>query len=76
MEPADRLVRLRDPEFRKTILSEPAPLLGDEFMDTIIAGWDKLYELGTPPNYEPAPEDSIAAKAKARAYLRPNMPMT
>ncbi len=64
MNPEDRLQRLRDPEFRKTLLSEPAPLMGDEFMDTIIAGWDKLYELGTPPNYEPGPEDSIAARAK------------
>jgi N-acyl-D-aspartate/D-glutamate deacylase len=61
----ERLERLKDPAVRKAILSDEPPLMGDEFMDTIIAGWDKLYVLGTPPNYEPGPEDSIAAKAKA-----------
>lgn len=65
MNAEDRLQHLRDPEFKKALLSEPVPLLGDEFMDTIIAGWDQLYELGSPPNYEPSPEDSIAAKAQA-----------
>ncbi|MFB1034871.1 MAG: amidohydrolase family protein, partial [Sinobacterium sp.] len=65
MEPADRLLRLKGPDYRNTILSEAAPLMGDSFMDTIIAGWDKLYELGSPPNYEPGPEDSIAFMAKA-----------
>jgi N-acyl-D-aspartate/D-glutamate deacylase len=44
--------------------------MGDSFMDTIIGGYDKLYPLGNPPNYEPAPEDSIAAKA-AEAGVSP-----
>jgi hypothetical protein len=48
-------------EVRAAILAEPLPLMGEAFMDTIIGGYDKLYELGDPPNYEPAPEDSIAA---------------
>lgn len=65
MSSEERLEQLRDPAIREAILSEPAPLLGDGFMDTIISGWDKLYELGTPPNYEPGPEDTITAKAKA-----------
>lgn len=65
MSHEDRLAELRKPEVRAAILAEDDPLMGDEFMDTIIAGWDKLYELGDPPNYEPGPEDSIAARAAA-----------
>lgn len=60
----ERLAKLRTPEMRKALIGEETPSLGDEFMDTILSGWDKLYELGTPPNYEPGPEDSIASKAK------------
>lgn len=65
MSHEDRLAELRKPEVREAILAEDLPLMGDEFMDTIIGGYDKLYELGNPPNYEPGPEDSIAAKAAA-----------
>ncbi|MEP5569530.1 MAG: amidohydrolase family protein [Halioglobus sp.] len=66
----ERLSELRKPEVRAAIIAEDLPLMGDEFMDTIIGGYDKLYELGTPPNYEPGPEDSIAAKA-AEAGISP-----
>lgn len=70
MSHEDRLKELRKPEVRTAITSEQPPLTGDEFLDTIIAGWDKLYELGTPPNYEPGPEDCIGAKA-AEAGVSP-----
>jgi N-acyl-D-aspartate/D-glutamate deacylase len=65
MNHEERLAELRKPEVRQAILAEDLPLMGDEFMDTIIGGYDKLYELGDPPNYEPAPDDSIAARAAA-----------
>ncbi len=65
MSHQDRLAELRKPELKAAILAEDLPLMGDDFMDTIIGGFDKLYELGDPPNYEPAPEDSIAGKAQA-----------
>ncbi|MEH6551302.1 MAG: amidohydrolase family protein [Pseudomonadales bacterium] len=64
LDPAERRRRLADPAVREAILAEELPHLGDEFMDTLISGYDKLYELGNPPNYEPTPDDSIAAKAK------------
>ena len=65
MSHEERLAELSKPEVRAAILAEELPLMGDAFMDTIIGGYDKLYELGDPPNYEPGPEDSIAAKAAA-----------
>ena len=64
MSHEERLAELRKPEVRDAILAEDQPLMGDDFMDTIIGGYDKLYPLGNPPNYEPAPEDSIAARAE------------
>lgn len=63
MSHEQRLAELRKPEVRAAILAEDLPLMGDAFMDTIIGGYDKLYELGDPPNYEPGPADSIAAQA-------------
>jgi len=61
---AERITALRDPEVRARLLSEDAdpaliPLarLGRRF--------EFMYPLGDPPNYEPAPEDSIAAKSAA-----------
>ena len=62
----ERLAQLKKPEVRAAFLAEELPLMGDDFMDTIIGGYDKLYELGNPPNYEPAPQDSIAAQAIAQ----------
>jgi len=70
MSHEQRLAELRKPEVRAAILAEDPPLMGDDFMDTIIAGFDKLYPLGDPPNYEPGPEDSIAARA-ARSGVSP-----
>ena len=70
MSHEDRLAELQKPEVRAAIVAEDLPLMGDSFMDTIIGGYDKLYPLGSPPNYEPAPEDSIAAKA-AEAGVSP-----
>ncbi|MFL3653725.1 MAG: amidohydrolase family protein [Halioglobus sp.] len=70
MSHEDRLAELQKPDVRAAILAEDLPLMGDSFMDTIIGGFDKLYPLGSPPNYEPAAEDSIAAKA-AEAGVSP-----
>ncbi len=62
----ERMARLRDPEIRRRILSEdsvyPIPQL-EVVMKMIEDGLDKIFRLGDHPNYEPAPEESLAATA-------------
>ena len=57
----ERLKQLRDPAFR-------AALLNEEFQGgkraQRVQRWDRMFPLGDPPNYEPSPDDSIAARAK------------
>ena len=63
----ERIARLRDPEIRRAILSEESvyPIAQLEVvMDMIENGLDKVFRLGDPPCYEPAPEESLAATAE------------
>ena len=59
---AERVARMRDPEVRARILSETVshkePLMTD-----VTSAFHKMFPLGDPPDYEPAPEQSIAAIA-------------
>ena len=62
---AERVAALRDPEVKARLMAEepgqaliPLARLGRRF--------EFMYPLGDPPNYEPGPEDSIAAQARAR----------
>ncbi|HKK51541.1 MAG TPA: amidohydrolase family protein, partial [Myxococcota bacterium] len=62
----ERVARLRDPEVRARILSEkshyPIPQM-EIVMRMIEHGIDKIFRLGDPPDYEPAPEQSLEAVA-------------
>jgi N-acyl-D-amino-acid deacylase len=64
---AEQRERLRDPEVRRQILSEKpseaevAKLA--QFRQLITKRWDKFFVMGNPPDYEPAPEKSVAAIA-------------
>jgi N-acyl-D-aspartate/D-glutamate deacylase len=64
--------RLADPAVRAAIVSEPNPDLSmlPSLALLLTAGWQMMYPLGDPPEYEPGPERSIAAQA-ARAGCRP-----
>lgn len=75
--PHDQLVaELRKPEVRQKILTEPFIKVSEidktapPQIDQSVAALDfvsaRLYELGDPPNYEPKPEASVYARAKAR----------
>ncbi|MAT83593.1 MAG: amidohydrolase [Gammaproteobacteria bacterium] len=64
LPPPERLAALRDPSRKARILEEqPTPAFARLF--AVMAGGEKLWELGDPPDYEPAPKDSIAARARA-----------
>jgi N-acyl-D-amino-acid deacylase len=64
---AERLARLRDPEMRRRLLSEEpsgrqlARL--SQARQNMVGRWDRMYVMGTPPDYEPPQEHSIAAIA-------------
>jgi N-acyl-D-amino-acid deacylase len=64
---AEQRARLRDPEVRRKILAEKpadaevAKLA--QFRQLITTRWDKFFVMGDPPDYEPAPEQSVTAIA-------------
>jgi N-acyl-D-aspartate/D-glutamate deacylase len=62
---AERVAALADPDRRTRILSETTSP-GFQRLFKLMDGGRKLWVLGDPPNYEPAPEDSVAARAAAQ----------
>ncbi|MGH8978807.1 MAG: amidohydrolase family protein, partial [Acidimicrobiia bacterium] len=59
---AERVLALNDPELRATLIAQVA--------GAGRGGFDRIFELADPPDYEPAPEVSIEARA-ARAGVEP-----
>jgi N-acyl-D-amino-acid deacylase len=62
---AERVAQMRKPEVRERILNDKPASDGHPLMFAAQA-WNYMFPLGDPPNYEPAPEDSIGARAAAR----------
>jgi N-acyl-D-aspartate/D-glutamate deacylase len=61
---AQRVERMRDPEVRQALITEHAQRR--KGMSGIVAqSFHKMFPLGDPPDYEPMPEHSIEARAKA-----------
>jgi N-acyl-D-aspartate/D-glutamate deacylase len=58
----ERIEQLRDPEVRQAIVSEQCATEGP--LAFFMSNWSKYYPLGDPPQYEPGPEDSVAAIAE------------
>jgi N-acyl-D-aspartate/D-glutamate deacylase len=56
----ERMRHLRDQAFQATLLAEAFE--GGNRAQRV-QRWDRMFPLGNPPNYEPSPEDSIAARA-------------
>jgi N-acyl-D-aspartate/D-glutamate deacylase len=66
---AERVAELRKPEVREALLGEEAQT-GSPVARLLISRWDRIFPLGDPPDYEPAPSTSVAAVA-AREGRRP-----
>jgi N-acyl-D-aspartate/D-glutamate deacylase len=63
---AERVRRMRDPELRARILAEPFDALPGRipaFIVDVLARLERVFALGDPPEYEPPPEASVAARA-------------
>ena len=60
---AERLAIMRDPAFRAKLLAEAhEPLRSD--MAARLTDYDRMFPLGDPPDYEPAQESSLGARAR------------
>jgi len=55
-----KIAELRRPERRAMILAEG---ISDDVLRRRVARWDRMFPMSDPPNYEPSPDDSIAAAA-------------
>ncbi|MPY95252.1 MAG: amidohydrolase family protein, partial [Acidimicrobiia bacterium] len=60
---AERAARMRDPELKRRLLEESVSARFG-FIKATGGSADKLFRLGDPPDYEPAPEASIGAEAR------------
>ena len=55
-----KMQRLVQPDFRARLVSET---IEDAVLLRRVTKWDRIFPLGDPPNYEPAAETSVAARA-------------
>ncbi len=61
---AQKIARLRDPELRRTLLSEKDPnTTGMSLIYNSPTVWDSTYPMGNPLSYTPNSDDSIAKRA-------------
>jgi len=61
-----RIARLRDPEIRAKIIAEPPDPDPVNFLGRQVRGFELMFQLGDPPDYEQPMEASIASQARAR----------
>ncbi|PKP80864.1 MAG: amidohydrolase [Alphaproteobacteria bacterium HGW-Alphaproteobacteria-18] len=62
---AERVARLRDPDFRARLLAD-APQTDNPFLKSMVRNFGKIFQLSDPVDYEPGPERTLAAMAEAR----------
>ncbi|MEX0942360.1 MAG: amidohydrolase family protein [Pseudomonadales bacterium] len=60
----ERLQKLQDPDFKHRLLTEPVDVSELPYTaKSVVSNFGKLFPMGDPPNYEPAPDESIAGIA-------------
>jgi N-acyl-D-amino-acid deacylase len=59
---SERVARMRDPEIRAKILAE-GPGTQERVTRYLVTNFSRYFPLGDPPDYEPAQEASVAARA-------------
>ncbi len=60
---AERVERLRRPDVRAALLADE-PTTHSPVARYLMSRWSRIFPLGDPPDYEPAPETSVAAVAE------------
>lgn len=63
---SEQWAALNDPAFKAKLLADPAIAPGlpvNALSKKLFEGWHTQYAIGDDPDYEPAPDDSIAARA-------------
>jgi len=69
---AERVAIMRDPEFRRQLLSED-PIAGSTFPLISRLSYEHMFRFGNPPNYVPKREDSITAIAERENRTAPEV---
>ncbi|MBV8957886.1 MAG: amidohydrolase family protein [Actinobacteria bacterium] len=59
----ERVRIMRDPSFKEKLLSSVEPEKQKNFL-RFSGGYERLFELSDPPDYEPSPDQSIGARAR------------
>ncbi|HEY3189595.1 MAG TPA: amidohydrolase family protein, partial [Solirubrobacteraceae bacterium] len=61
-----RVAELRRPEVRARVLAEPMHHDPANVLGLLMRDFDRMFQLGDPPNYEPPADSSLAAEARRR----------
>jgi N-acyl-D-aspartate/D-glutamate deacylase len=61
---SDKVVAMSDPDFKSRLLNEMRDKDGPEGVRRMFRNFDRIWEFGDIPDYEPLPENSIAARAE------------
>lgn len=67
---AERVAALRDPATRARIVAEHPQHVPSGLVGLLVTGFERMFPLGDPPDYEPTADRSVAAMA-ARAGVEP-----